>query len=111
MAPSTPRPPLYIRMHESDNVAIVANDGGLPPGTMFPCGLTLCEQVPQGHKVALTDLGAGAPVRRYNVTIGRTIDAIPAGSWVNEFKIRMPEPPSLSNLPVATRRPEPMPAL
>ena len=24
--------PLTIRMHERDNVAIVANDGGLPPG-------------------------------------------------------------------------------
>jgi hypothetical protein len=22
--------PLYIRMHDADNVAIVANDGGLP---------------------------------------------------------------------------------
>ena len=25
-----------IRMHERDNVAIVANVGGLPAGTMFP---------------------------------------------------------------------------
>jgi galactarate dehydratase len=27
--------PLYITMHERDNVAIVANDGGLPAGTVF----------------------------------------------------------------------------
>ena len=117
MAPSTQSltkgqgQPLYIRMHAADNVAIVANDGGLPAGTVFPCGLILCEQVPQGHKVALTDLAAGAAVRRYDVIIGHAIDAIPAGAWVNEFKIRMPEPPALSNLPVATRRPEPMPPL
>ena len=45
-----------IRMHERDNVAIVANDGGLPAGTVFPSGLTLREQVPQGHKVALVDI-------------------------------------------------------
>ena len=93
MATSTQ--PLYIRMHQADNVAIVANDGGLPAGTAFPCGLTLCEQVPQGHKVALVDLPAGVAVRRYDVTIGHTVDAIPAGAWVNEFKIRMPEPPAL----------------
>ncbi len=109
MAPSTQ--PLYIRMHEADNVAIVANDGGLPAGTDFPCGLTLCEKVPQGHKVALVDLPAGAAVRRYDVVIGYAIDAIPAGAWVNEFKTRMPEAPALSNLPVATRRAEPLPPL
>ena len=27
--------PLYIRMHEDDNVAIVANDFGLPQGARF----------------------------------------------------------------------------
>ncbi len=32
-APMPRRPPLTIRMHERDNVAIVANDGGLPAGT------------------------------------------------------------------------------
>jgi galactarate dehydratase len=30
--------PLTIRMDERDNVAIVANDGGLPVGTEFPSG-------------------------------------------------------------------------
>jgi len=111
MAPSTQGQPLYIRMHENDNVAIVANDGGLPAGTVFPCGLTLRESVPQGHKVALVDLVADAPVRRYDVIIGHAVDAISAGCWVNEFKLRMPEPPALSNLPVATRRAEPLPPL
>ena len=33
--------PLTIRMHESDNVVIVANDGGLPAGTTLPSGLVL----------------------------------------------------------------------
>src|SRR4051794_3115982 len=35
------RDPLTIRMHANDNVAIVANDGGLPVGTVFASGLTL----------------------------------------------------------------------
>ena len=43
MPNSDPRPPLTIRMHDRDNVAIVANDGGLPAGTTFPSGLTLRE--------------------------------------------------------------------
>jgi galactarate dehydratase len=48
--------PLTILMHERDNVAIVANAGGLPAGTTLPSGLVLIDQVPQGHKVALQDL-------------------------------------------------------
>jgi galactarate dehydratase len=28
--------PRSIRMHDNDNVAIVANDGGLPAGAVFP---------------------------------------------------------------------------
>ena len=38
MAETAPREPLYITMHERDNVAIVANDGGLPAGTSFAVG-------------------------------------------------------------------------
>ncbi|MCE9657003.1 MAG: galactarate dehydratase [Burkholderiales bacterium] len=94
--------PLYITMHEADNVAIVANDGGLPAGTRFPSGLTLVDKVPQGHKVALVDLPAGAPVRRYNVTIGRAMRDIAAGSWVHERLLEMPDARSLEALPIAT---------
>ena len=72
--------PLTISMHARDNVAIVANDGGLPAGTVLASGLVLVEKVPQGHKVALVDIAADAPVRRYNVTIGQALKPIAAGS-------------------------------
>jgi galactarate dehydratase len=102
--PDTPlaKDPLYIRMHPADNVAIVANDGGLAAGTAFASGLTLREKVPQGHKVALADIPAGAPVRRYNVPIGFAVQDIPAGSWVTERLLRMPEARSLEGLPKST---------
>jgi galactarate dehydratase len=96
------REPLYIKMHDRDNVAIVANDGGLPAGTQFPGGLTLVERVPQGHKVALVDLAPGDPVLRYNVVIGRAAKAITAGSWVHEKLLEMPAARSLEGLPVST---------
>src|SRR5690606_21926604 len=95
--------PLVIRMHAGDNVAIVANDGGLPAGIAIPDGPVLREHVPQGHKVALADLAAGEAVRRYDVTIGTALEPLPAGSWVNERRLAMPTAPELSNLPVATR--------
>ncbi|GAB7535712.1 galactarate dehydratase [Burkholderia sp. 22PA0099] len=96
--------PLYIRVHPDDNVAIVVNDGGLPTGAQFADGLTLVEGVPQGHKVALVDLKEGDTVLRYNVVIGYASKDLPRGSWVNERTLRMPEPPGLENLPLATKK-------
>jgi galactarate dehydratase len=105
------RAPLHIRMREADNVAIVANDGGLPAGTAFPDGLVLRDKVPQGHKVALVDLPQGSAVLRYNVPIGYALKDIPAGSWVHERLLDMPEARSLHGLPKATVKPEPLAAL
>ena len=103
--------PRRIRLHETDNVAIVANDFGLPAGTTFPDGLTLRDRVPQGHKVALTDLAEGDPILRYGHVIGYAARAIPRGSWVEESLVRMPDPPPLDALPIATATPAPQPPL
>ena len=99
--------PLTISMNERDNVAIVANDGGLPAGTTLTSGLTLKEHVPQGHKVALIDLVIDAPVIRYGIPIGYAAQAIPAGSWVSEMLLKMPDARELDNLPIATVKPTP----
>jgi galactarate dehydratase len=106
-----PSAPLTIRMHALDNVAIVANDGGLAAGTALPGGLVLVDRVPQGHKVALVDLTADAPVLRYGIPIGYTLKAIPAGSWVHERLLQMPDARELDNLPIATIKPTPQPPL
>ena len=98
----TTQAPLYITMHEADNVAIVANDGGLPAGTVFPDGLTLVDKVPQAHKVSLVDIPAGGAVRRYNVTIGYALKDLPRGTWVHERLLQMPEARELVGLPIAT---------
>ncbi len=107
MIETTIQSPLTIRMHANDNVAIVANDGGLSAGTRLPegtpgAGLVLRDKVPQGHKVALVDLPEGATVLRYDVPIGYALKDIAAGSWVHERLIRMPTPRALEGLPMAT---------
>ena len=106
-----PAPPLTIRMTERDNVEIVANEGGLPAGTALPGGLVLVDKVPQGHKVALIDIAADAPVLRYGIAIGHALKRIPAGSWVHERLLKMPPARSLVGLPIATVKPDPMPPL
>ena len=103
--------PLTIRMHERDNVAIVANDGGLPPGAVLPSGLTLRDRVPQGHKVALADIAADAPVLRYGIPIGFALNDIAAGSWVHERLLKMPDARGLDGLPISTVKPPSLPAL
>jgi galactarate dehydratase len=103
--------PLTIRMHERDNVAIVANVGGLAGGTLLPGGPTLREHVPQGHKVALVDIAAGTPVLRYGVNIGLAAEPIAAGRWVHERLLQMPAAVGLDDLPLATARAAPLPPL
>jgi len=111
MAETNTRPPLYIRIHAADNVAIVANDGGLKTGATFPDGLVLVDNVPQGHKVALNDLAEGDAIVRYNVVIGYAQKALARGSWVHERVMRMPTAPELDGLPIATVKPPAMPPL
>ncbi|HWI63766.1 MAG TPA: galactarate dehydratase [Symbiobacteriaceae bacterium] len=103
--------PLYIKVNAIDNVAIVANAGGLPAGTVFHCGLELREHVPQGHKVALVDLPQDEAIIRYGEVIGYAIRPIPKGSWINESLVRMPVSPALDQLPIATRVPAQLPPL
>lgn len=103
--------PLYIKVHATDNVAIIVNTGGLPEGTVFPCGLTLTEHVPQGHKVALTDLAQGESIIRYGEVIGYAVHPIAKGAWIEESLVVLPTPPELDELPLATKVPAPLPPL
>jgi galactarate dehydratase len=110
------RSPLTLRMHPDDNVAIVANVGGLSAGTVLPQevpggGLVLRDTVPQGHKVTLVDIAEGEAVRRYNVPIGYALKAIPAGSWVHERLLQLPAARALQGLPMATRAAPDLPPL
>lgn len=101
----------YIKVHDTDNVAIIVNDNGLKAGTRFPDGLELIEHIPQGHKVALLDIPANGEIIRYGEVIGYAVRAIPRGSWIDESMVVLPEAPPLHTLPLATKVPEPLPPL
>ena len=103
--------PLFVKVYPDDNVAIVVNEGGLAAGTQFESGLVLTENIPEAHKVALTDIPAGAPVVRYGSVIGFAARDIAKGSWVHEEKMRLPSAPALESLPLATAIPAELPPL
>ncbi|MFN7919189.1 MAG: galactarate dehydratase [Bryobacteraceae bacterium] len=103
--------PLYVRVHARDNVAIVVNPEGLPGGTAFAGGLTLREAIPQSHKVTLSRIAKGEPVRRYGEIIGHTNRDLEPGSWVREDMLELPVAPPLDELPLATATPAPLPPL
>ncbi|VEC02072.1 D-galactarate dehydratase [Cedecea lapagei] len=103
--------PLYIKVNDKDNVAIVVNDNGLAAGTRFSCGLTLTEHIPQGHKVALIALAQGDSILRYGEVIGYAAHDIARGSWIDESLVVLPEAPPLTSLPLATHVPAPLPPL
>jgi galactarate dehydratase len=101
VSPAVSSGPRLVRMRAEDNVAIVANDGGLPAGTEVD-GVTLLDRIPQGHKVSLGDIPKGKAVLRYNVPIGYAKDHIAAGRWVHERLLDMPAARELVGLPMAT---------
>jgi galactarate dehydratase len=109
--PNNAERPLYIKVHEQDNVAIIVNSNGLPAGTDFPDGLTLREDIPKGHKVALRDILQGNAVIRYGEIIGYAKTDLLRGHWVNEFNVVLPTAPDLHELPLATKTPAAQPPL
>lgn len=103
--------PLYVQVHERDNVAIIVNPEGLPAATIFDSGLALTERIPQSHKVALRALDKGDAIVRYGQVIGLASRPISAGSWVREDAVELPDAPALEELSLATAIPGPQPPI
>ena len=50
--------------------------------------ITVLEDVPAGHKIAIKDLAEGENVIKYGFPIGHAREAKKAGSWMNENNIK-----------------------
>ncbi len=49
------------------------------------------DDIPYSHKMALQDIRAGEPVRKYGEEIGRAQTDIPRGSWVHTHNLKTGE--------------------
>ena len=100
MAQSHPNAPATIQVSPRDNVAVAVQD--LPAGRTIEGGVATREPIPQAHKIALRDIPAGGEIIRYGVVLGFAKDDIPAGSWINEHMLNLPQSPSLDDMPYGT---------
>ncbi len=92
-----------VKVHRDDNVAVVVSPSGMKAGEILESqNLTLLDNVPQGHKIALADIPVGGKVIRYGVCIATATQRIPAGSWVSENLSEIPPSPELGSLEYKT---------
>ena len=85
---AAPPAPALLRLHPSDDVAVALR--ALAPGETLACegrDVEAAEAIPQGHKVALRELGRGVIVRKFGWPIGRLRTGVVAGGHVHSHNL------------------------
>lgn len=78
-----------IKIHKSDDVMVALKP--LKAGTTLEMegeSVTLLEDIPQGHKVALKDIKKDAPIMKYGHPIGRATEDIKKGQWIHTQNLK-----------------------
>ena len=77
-----------LRIHPLDNVAVALTSIGAGETVAVEgAALTARQDIPQGHKVALTPIAAGAELVKYGCPIGRAKADIRPGEWVHTHNL------------------------
>ena len=79
----------FIKIHPGDSVAVALTP--LSAGTVLQVEeqpVTLLEDIPRGHKFALSSIPAGGPIIKYGAPIGVAKADIPAGGWVHTHNLK-----------------------
>ena len=88
--------PIYIKINEKDNVAITVDV--VAKGTTVVDDVVALKEIPQGHKIALSDIPKKGEIIRYGVVLGYAINLIEKGDWVNENMLTLPVPPEVDHM-------------
>lgn len=78
-----------LRIHPADNVAVSLH--GLQEGETAQADgftLTAAQEIPQGHKIALSPIGKGENIIKYGCAIGSATADIAPGEWVHVHNVR-----------------------
>lgn len=74
-------PPRTLKLNAADNVAVAVDPIDIG---MKAAGVEALKRIPRGHKLALTRIAKGEPIRKFGQIIGFATDDIPPGEWVHE---------------------------
>lgn len=78
-----------LQINSNDNVAVALKDVSRGEHLLFDgTGITACDDISKGHKIALKDIPEGGNILKYGFPIGRAISAINAGAFVHTHNIR-----------------------
>lgn len=78
-----------LKINPADNVVVAIQSQ--VKGTVITVDgkqITLLEDVPAGHKIAIKDFAQGEHIIKYGYPIGHAIEAKQVGSWMNETNIK-----------------------
>ena len=79
----------FIKIHENDNVAVALQE--VSAGTAVDLegfSVTALEEIPAGHKIALTDIPEGENIVKYGFPIGHAKADIKAGEHVHTHNVK-----------------------
>ena len=79
----------YIKINTADTVAVAINP--LLAGDKIHIDdreITLLEDIPAGHKIALKSFAQNEHIIKYGFQIGHACETITEGTWINEMKIK-----------------------
>ncbi len=78
-----------LRIHVEDNVAVVLQAVAKGDTVELAEGrLTALEDIPRGHKIALSDVAVGQDILKYGHPIGRATQPIRRGAWVHTHNVQ-----------------------
>jgi altronate hydrolase len=82
-----------LRLNPADNtaVAVIRLVAGLRV-SVGDAPLAVAADIPAGHKVALKEIPAGAPIVKFGQTIGYASEHIAAGEWVHVHNVNATKP-------------------
>ena len=78
----------FVKINSADNVIIALTD--LTQGSILNFDsqtLELLEDIPKGHKIAITDIAENSNIIKYGMPVGHASSEIQAGRWVHSHNI------------------------
>ncbi len=78
----------FVKIYPADNVAVALRD--VKAGEQVQVdgrGVSVLEDIPNGHKIALADIPRGGDVVKYGNRIGTAAAEIPAGGYVHDHNV------------------------